>query len=101
MLKIFDAMKKFLMLFIPNPQKDTKRGEGETRYRLRKHKFQVAQFLFKFCINFLYLCLSPVVATLGQEGMEEKGKIRKKRKKEESCQHWSKPNCMSLTISVF
>lgn len=42
MLKKFDPMKKFLMLFIPNHQKDTKRGEGETRYRLRKHKFQVA-----------------------------------------------------------
>lgn len=52
MLEIFDAMKKFPMLFIPNHQKDTKGGEGETRYRLRKRKFKVAQFLFKFCINF-------------------------------------------------
>lgn len=52
MLKIFEVIKKFPMLFIPNHQKDTKRGEGETRYRLRKHKFKVAQFLFKFYINF-------------------------------------------------
>lgn len=40
MLKIFDAMKKFLMLFIPNHQKDTKRGEGEIRCTLKSTSFK-------------------------------------------------------------
>lgn len=78
-------MKTFLMLFIPNPEKATNRGEGETRYRSRKHKFQVVypKFCSNFALTLLTFCFPQLWQILGRR--EWRGRKKKRKKEIKKC----------------